>query len=76
MAIVALLQYLFRFAGSVVSYLQQRQLVDSAQAAVLAKNLESSLDTLTQAIKAREAAAARFRSSGGVPDDSDPNLRD
>lgn len=76
MAVVALLQYLFKFANAIVGYLQQRQLVDNAQAAVIAKNLENSLAILTKAISARDAAVGKFRSTGGVPDESDPNLRD
>lgn len=76
MTIIALLQYIFRFAGAIVGYMQQRQIVDNAQAAIIAKNLESSLATLTEAINARDAAIAKFRASGGVPDESDPNLRD
>lgn len=76
MTLIALLRAVLSFASAFTGYLQQRQLIDQAQAAVMKTNLEVALDTLTKAQTARDNAAAHFDATGGVPDESDPNLRD
>lgn len=72
----ALIAALLKAASSLSSYLQQRQLITAAQAEVLQKNMEAALGTINDAKKARAAAAAKFDAAGGVPDETDPNLRD
>lgn len=76
MTLIALLRAILSFASAFTGYLQQRKLIDLAQAAVLKENLEVALETLTKAQAARDAATTRFDATGGVPDESDPNLRD
>ena len=76
MTILALLQVLLQFAGALTSYLQQRKIIDLAQSEVIRNGLEVALDTITKANEARKLATDKFDASGGVPDPTDPNLRD
>lgn len=76
MAWLSLLVALLKIAGSLTGYLQSKQLIDAAQADMLSKLLEDSLDIIAKAQSARNAATAKFDANGGVPDANDPNLRD
>lgn len=67
---------LLKIAGSLTDYLQQRRIIEGAQAELLKKQLEAASEIVTTTNKARADAAARFDAAGGVPDESDPNLRD
>ncbi|MEI2387625.1 hypothetical protein [Breoghania sp. JC706] len=70
--ILAALSLLRKFVG----FLGDRQLLDAGAAEAIAAQLEASRDAANKAEAASDAAIARFDASGGVPDDSDPNLRD
>lgn len=67
---------LLRFASELLNYAQSRKAVAEAEAAIVARALKESLDALDKAKSARADAERRFDESGGVPDESDPNLRD
>jgi hypothetical protein len=71
-ALVALL----RITKAVLDYVSQRQLIEAGKAAQIKENLNASLALLKKVDKARSDAVAKFDASGGVPDSSDPNLRD
>lgn len=63
-------------AGGLLDYLRQRELINGAQAELAKKNLEAALDITQKARAARKIAGDKFDAANGVPDDSDPNLRD
>lgn len=73
---LSLLVALLKVAGSLSDYLRQKQLINAAQAEVIKANMETALAIISDANKARADAGAKFDATGGVPDDSDPNLRD
>lgn len=67
---------LLKVAGGLTDYLQQRKIIEGAQAQVALKSLEAALDAIEKSNKARKSAADKFDAGGGVPDPIDPNLRD
>ena len=73
---LTVLKALLGFASSLAGYLRDKQLLDAGEAKAISIQLESSLDALDRATKARRAAVAKFDDANGVPDDEDPNLRD
>ena len=70
--ILAALSLLRKF----VAFLGERQLLEAGAAEAIAAQLEASRDAATKAEAASDAAITRFDASGGLPDDTDPNLRD
>jgi hypothetical protein len=76
---VALLTALLQIAGVILSYLQQKQLIDAGKAKQIKENLDGSLVLLGKANKARSDATADFDKSHGLPNDQqkpDPYRRD
>lgn len=73
---LAILRALLGLASSITSYLQERQLIEAGEARAIAEGLKNAQDAITKANQARRTAERKFDESGGVPDDSDPNLRD
>ena len=73
---LTVLKALLSFARGLTGYLRDKQLLDAGEAKAIASQLESSLNALASATKARRAAVAKFDDANGVPDDEDPNLRD
>lgn len=76
MGLLSLLQVILQFAGALTGYLQQRRTIELAQSEVIKNGLEVALDTIKKANEARKLATDRFDATGGVPDSTDPNLRD
>lgn len=74
MSWLGLLKVVLGFASALTGYLRDKQLMDAGEAKAIAAQLESSLDAVERARKARNNAVADF-DANGVRDD-DPNLRD
>lgn len=70
--IVALLQAI----SALTSYLKEKKLIEAATADLLKKQLDGASEIIAKAKAARKAAADKSAASGGVLDESDPNLRD
>lgn len=73
---LAVIRLAFSLANTLLTYVQQRQLITAGEAKQLAKDLERSLALLDKIRKAGDDAASKFDNANGVPDDTDPNLRD
>jgi hypothetical protein len=73
---VGVVKLLLSFAIAVMRHVKEKQLIESAQAEVLLKQLEESNELLRNARAARDDALDDFDRHNGMPDDSDPNLRD
>lgn len=73
---LAVIRLVFSLANTLLTYVQQRQLITAGEAKQLAKDLERSLALLDKIRKAGDDAASKFDNANGVPDDTDPNLRD
>lgn len=58
---LSLISALLQLTRLVVSYVQQRQLMEAAQAAVLAEQLDASIKTLERMDKARADAVSKHR---------------
>lgn len=76
MSWIALLKGILGIASSLTAYINNKQLMDAGEAKAIARQLESSINVLDKAQKARRAAVADFDARDGVPDEQDPNLRD
>lgn len=73
---LAVLRALLGLASSITTYLQNKQLIEAGEALAIAEGLKNAQEAINKANQARRAAERKFDESGGVPDDSDPNLRD
>lgn len=71
-ALLALIQ----LVASLVKWAEARQAVEAADAKRMAQILRGSIDVLERVEGARADAIRKFRESGGLPDDDDPDLRD
>lgn len=67
---------LLTVAGSLLDYLRQRELINGAHATMVRANLTVALELIKEANDARKNAGDKFDADGGMPDASDPNLRD
>lgn len=76
MSWVSIILLLLKIAESLMTQARKRGEMTQAQDALLSRSLRSSIDALQSADKARHDAERAFDESGGVPDESDPNLRD
>lgn len=74
MSWLALLKAVLGFARALTTYLDRKQLMDAGEAKAIARQLESSLNALDRARKARANAVADYDANGVR--DEDPNLRD
>lgn len=71
---IALLKAVLGFASALAGYLRDKQLIDAGEAKAIVAQLESSLNALDRARKARANAVADYDANGVR--DEDPNLRD
>jgi hypothetical protein len=71
---IALLKAVLGFASVLAGYLRDKQLIDAGEAKAIVAQLESSLNALDRARKARASAVADYDANGVR--DEDPNLRD
>lgn len=55
---------------------RRRQIMEDARAIFLSEQLQKSAEIVDAAIRARRLAVREFDAAGGVPDETDPNLRD
>ena len=76
MSLLALLQAVLGLAGSLTAYLKDKQLLDAGEALAISKGLQDAQTSILKAKQARITANSKFDKSDGVPDDTDPNLRD
>lgn len=76
MAWLSVIIALLKAVSGLTDYLQQRDLIEIAQAEIIKKNMENALNAVQKAKAARKAAADKFDAANGVPDESDKNLRD
>lgn len=76
MAWLRILEAVLGFARALADYVERKQLMDAGEAKAIASQLESSLNAVQRAKSARGVAVDKFDASNGVPDDTDPNLRD
>jgi len=76
MSWLTLLQILLSLSSAIMDYMRQRELLNLADSAILARNLEESIRVLQRVSSARDAALREHDARNGVPDESDPNLRD
>lgn len=73
---LSLILALVKAVGALSDYLKQKQLIDAATADLLIKQMEAAGEIVSKAKAARKAAADKHAATGGVLDESDPNLRD
>lgn len=73
---VSFLRTLLSLAAAVATYVQQRQLIDAGRAEEINRALVHANENIKKANSARDAAEREFDKRDGVPDESDPNLRD
>ena len=73
---LAILRALLGLAGTLSNYLREKQLLDAGEARAIAEGLKNAQEATTKAREARRNAVRKFDDSDGVPDESDPNLRD
>lgn len=73
---LTMLRILLTLSSKIMDYMRQRELLSVAESAILARNLEESIHALDRVEKARSDALREHDARGGVPDESDPNLRD
>ena len=76
MSWVAILRALLSLSSSVAAYVQEKQLLEAGEAKAIAEGLRNAQIAINKARKARDAANTDFDKRDGVPDESDPNLRD
>lgn len=76
MAWLSFLIALLKAVSGLTDYLQQRKLIEATQAEIIKKNMENAVSAIEKAKSARKAAIDKFNAADGVPDESDPNLRD
>lgn len=73
---LAILRAVLGLASLLTTYLQNKQLIKAGEAKAIAEGLKNAQEATEKARRARNAALRKFDESNGVPDDSDPNLRD
>lgn len=71
-----LLKLLLQLSSDLTVHLQSKQLMEAGEASAIREMLYNAIHRSNEAIKARNAAGAKFDARNGVPDDNDPNLRD
>lgn len=76
MKITAIIWLLLNLVTSMVKWAEARKAIEADEAKRMAKTLKESIDVLQRVENARREAERRFDESGGMPDDTDPNLRD
>lgn len=76
MTVIKIIHLLLSLLKAYADYAEKQSWIKQGEAQSIRKALENSIDVLDQANKARADAQRRFDESGGVPDESDPNLRD
>lgn len=76
MDLFSLLKLVLSLASSFAEYMRDRQLLKAGEAQAIKEGLESAIITIEKARNARRNAVRKFRESNGMPDDTDPNLRD
>lgn len=76
MSWLAIIKLLITLAVALLEQARRRQTISDAEAAVMLRALKESQDAADRATRARDDALRDFDDRGGVPDDSDPNLRD
>ncbi|QJI53343.1 hypothetical protein vBAcoSR7M_21 [Alteromonas phage vB_AcoS-R7M] len=67
---------LLQLSFNISKYLETKQLLNAGEAIAIRKGLEDAIAKSNKAMRARNAAGAKFDSANGVPDNNDPNLRD
>lgn len=67
---------LIKLVASMVEWAKTREILEAADAKRMAQILRGSVDVLERVEGARADAIRKFRDTGGMPDDNDPNLRD
>jgi len=72
----AIIKLLLSLVLSMVNHARRQNAIDEGEALTVARALKESLDAMDKANRARDDAHRKFDESNGVPDDSDPNLRD
>lgn len=60
----------------IANYLHDKKMMDAGAHKLIVESLERASDEVDNAIFAGEHAAIRFDDLGGLPDNTDPNLRD
>lgn len=73
---LSLIIALLKAIDSLSDYLAQKKLIDAATANLLKEQMGVSRELVDKALAARKTAADKHASTGGVLDESDPNLRD
>lgn len=73
---LSILKALLGLASGLTTYLQQRQLIEAGQAQAINEGLKNAKEAIHKANAARADAVTDFDKRNGLPDDSDPNLRD
>lgn len=73
---LAILRSLLGLCFSLTEYMKNKQLLEAGEARAIAEGLRNANDIIIKVRKARSDAELDFDKRNGVPDDSDPNLRD
>ena len=76
MNLLAFLQALLGLAVHITTYLNNRRLIGAGEAQAIAEGLQNAQDAISKARKARVSAVRKFDERNGLPDNTDPNLRD
>lgn len=73
---MAILKILLSLASSVAQYMQNKQLLEAGKAQAILQGIKDAREITKTANAARSDAVAKFDERAGLPDESDPNLRD
>lgn len=73
---LAILKTLLSLANNLTQYLNDKQLLKAGEAQAIKQGLESGIVIIEKATKARRDALRDFDKRDGLPDETDPNLRD
>lgn len=67
---------LLKIVNSLIDYAQKRQLMNAVQITLINENLSVSYSLIAKSHVARKLAFDKFNATNGLPDETDPNLRD
>jgi hypothetical protein len=76
MDLLALLKAIVGLASVLANYMNNKKLMDAGEALAILEGLEHAKQTIRKATEARASALADFDKRDGLPNESDPNLRD
>ena len=73
---IKLIKLILELAGYMTEYASNKQMIDAGKAMAVSEGLKHAVTAINRADRIRDDYDSSFDSSGGVLDESDPNLRD